>query len=309
MEMVRACLRVLSHHGVIALVDMFFYSNRYECTEKVASLFSQNGESKLLQEAVEFVTKRHANAGAAASGITTRNIELSPELSTSPMARMLDSHHNHMMSASFQAESFKEGHSVGLGPRLMGTSPYSTQDHLASLMKREDYNEIGTAVAEFFCALGRTTTIGDLWLALIAKQVPPGTSSEANWRKMFKLLDHRRLATFGQVHGLIKRVHNFPLLVDDGGSSSFMAELSQSREEWENAFPNQDRTRSAGQRNHVQAVQRRKVTALAASMMDGMHCDDALVCACELPLDEIFALFQGKRIASVFATIGEHQVS
>ena len=52
MEMVRACLRVLSHHGVIALVDMFFYSNRYECTEKVASLFSENDKGKLLQKAI-----------------------------------------------------------------------------------------------------------------------------------------------------------------------------------------------------------------------------------------------------------------
>jgi hypothetical protein len=33
-EMVRACLRVLKHHNVVALVDMFFYSNRYEPTGK-----------------------------------------------------------------------------------------------------------------------------------------------------------------------------------------------------------------------------------------------------------------------------------
>ena len=32
MEMVRACLRVLRHHGVLAHVDVFRYSNVYECT-------------------------------------------------------------------------------------------------------------------------------------------------------------------------------------------------------------------------------------------------------------------------------------
>ena len=42
MEMVQACLRVLRHHGVIALVDMFFFSNHYECTEKAAFMISHS---------------------------------------------------------------------------------------------------------------------------------------------------------------------------------------------------------------------------------------------------------------------------
>ena len=57
MEMVRACLRVLKHHGVIALVDMFMYSNRYGFTEKATAMLAGK-ESKLLQEAVDFVMKR-----------------------------------------------------------------------------------------------------------------------------------------------------------------------------------------------------------------------------------------------------------
>ena len=32
MELVRACLRVLRHHGVLAHVDIFRYSNVYEST-------------------------------------------------------------------------------------------------------------------------------------------------------------------------------------------------------------------------------------------------------------------------------------
>ena len=311
MEMVRACLRVLSHHGVIALVDMFFYTNRYECTEKVASLLSHDEDNKLLLEAVEFVIKRHTNAGPAVSGVSaTRNSDSNLELhSTSPMGRMLDPHQNHLLSTSHPTESFKEGHLVGLGPRRgSSASPHSTNEYFTSSMKREDYNEVRTAVAEFFCALSRTTTIGDLWLTLVSNRIPLGTSSDVNWRKMFRLLDHRRLTTFGQIHGLIKRVHNFPLLIDDGDSSTSSAELYQSREDWEHPFSNQDRTRSGGQmREQVQAVQRQKIAALAGSMMDGMHCDDALVCACQLPMEEIFALFQGKRIASVFSTAEEQR--
>mmetsp|Transcript_7155 Transcript_7155/g.10449 ORF Transcript_7155/g.10449 Transcript_7155/m.10449 type:complete len:495 (+) Transcript_7155:96-1580(+) len=55
LEMVEACLRVLCHHNVIALVDMFFYSNRYEATGKQL-------EGKLLDNAIEYVGKgRGAN--------------------------------------------------------------------------------------------------------------------------------------------------------------------------------------------------------------------------------------------------------
>jgi hypothetical protein len=67
LEMVRACLPVLKHDGAIALVDMFFYSNRYECTEKAASM-SAGKERKLLQEAVEFVIKRSGAYGTAPAG-------------------------------------------------------------------------------------------------------------------------------------------------------------------------------------------------------------------------------------------------
>ncbi|EED94763.1 hypothetical protein THAPSDRAFT_261392, partial [Thalassiosira pseudonana CCMP1335] len=40
MDMIRACLRVLKHHGVLAHVDIFRYSNVYECTPLALELFS-----------------------------------------------------------------------------------------------------------------------------------------------------------------------------------------------------------------------------------------------------------------------------
>lgn len=46
MEMVRACLRVLKHHGVIALVDMFFYTNRYEFTERATAMLAGKEQGK-----------------------------------------------------------------------------------------------------------------------------------------------------------------------------------------------------------------------------------------------------------------------
>ncbi|KAL3925184.1 MAG: hypothetical protein SGILL_000576 [Bacillariaceae sp.] len=50
LEMVLACLRVLKHHGVIHVVDMFMYTNRYEFTDKAAAMLAGN-DDKLLQEA------------------------------------------------------------------------------------------------------------------------------------------------------------------------------------------------------------------------------------------------------------------
>ena len=64
LEMVRACLRVLKHHGVIDLVDMFLYTNRYEFTEKATSMLAGK-EGRTLQDAVDFVMKRqHGGTGS-----------------------------------------------------------------------------------------------------------------------------------------------------------------------------------------------------------------------------------------------------
>lgn len=292
MEMVRACLRVLSHHGVIALVDMFFYTNRYECTENISSLISGTGKSKLLQEAVDFAFKRHPNEMTNPSPMYTRcGADSSPELhSSSPTARSM------LSTSSIHVEASKEGHMVGLGQRI-SCSP--SKDHLSTMMRQEDYNEICVAVAEFYCGLNRTMSIGDRWLSLVEKRLTPGVASEVDWKNMFRVLDHRRLTTFGQVHGLIKRVHNFPLLIDDSTSLPFKSTFIQ--QELKYSLANHDRLRAGGQaKNHAIAEKRRMATSLAASMMDGKHCDDALVCACELSLIEIYDLFEGEKIVSCY---------
>lgn len=73
-EMVRACLRVLRHHGVLALVDVFKYSNVYECTPLATSMLS-GGQEELLNEAFHFVSKLspvNASGGASSGGESTR---------------------------------------------------------------------------------------------------------------------------------------------------------------------------------------------------------------------------------------------
>lgn len=292
--MVRACLRVLKQHGVVALVDMFCYSNRYECTEKAANLFSRECEDKLLFDAVEFVVRRRSFTGNASA--EPANLH-----STSPLtiSQRHDLSLNQRLSCSFPSElTFKEGNA-----HRLAAGAYSHQElPLASVLKGEDYTEVKTAVAEFFCACNRGIPIGELWIVLVSKRFPPGTSSRVDWKKACRCIDHRRLITFGLVHGLISRVHNFPLLL--AGKFSESPAEGDYAPDFQLSHSSLDRTRPMiqqhGKSDHQE--ERRKLANRAAHMMDGMRCDDDLVCALSLPLHEIFALFPDRRIVSVFAT-------
>ena len=57
MELVRACLRVLSHHGVLAHIDIFRYSNIYESTPLGKELLKTKEGDNLLREAYMYSVK------------------------------------------------------------------------------------------------------------------------------------------------------------------------------------------------------------------------------------------------------------
>lgn len=87
MELVRACLRVLRHHGVLAHVDIFRYSNVYEITPFGTELLKTEEGDNLLREAYTYsvksnnMQKAHKARGGRLSG------DLSPcAMSTSPFA-------------------------------------------------------------------------------------------------------------------------------------------------------------------------------------------------------------------------------
>lgn len=311
LEMVRACLRVLKHHRVIALLDMFFYTNRYECTSKIGALFPtkehENHGSQLLLDAIEYAVKRPA-APSSNSGIpfVPYGSDVSPEtLSSSPVTgegRLLDFFPN--LSASLKAESLREGHLLrGMG-RSSASQGSPHEYSIFHILKKDQLSLVKKAIPEFLCALNRSITVGDLWLALVSGRYPPGTSSSVDWEKAFCIIDHRRLITFAIVNGLIQRIHNYPLLIDERPGPQPHLEL-------DNIPPMslslQDRgssVKSSIQQQQYwkhQLEERRKITARAASMMDGTYCDDELVCACDMPLNSILELFPGRRIVSVFA--------
>ena len=180
MEMVRNCLRVLKHHGVVSLVDMFFYSNRYESTKKAAAMLAGH-ESSLLQEAAEYIMKRpcistiqttapppYSNLIAPISPPTsspTATLQenfVKPPISGSPSSP-IPSSYPPGMSENVTAASL-------LGSNLKYVAPvasYQTHDpHLFGALRREEQRELKAALAELYCVCNRNLSFGDLWIAL-----------------------------------------------------------------------------------------------------------------------------------------------
>lgn len=272
MEMVQACLRVLKYHGVIELVDMFFYSNIYETSSTTARLLSTPKGSELLRDAAAFAVKGRF----LGRSISMSNVESSPDLpSTSPLR-----------SSTFVLRSQGSQLSNKSLEPLHGTY----HDGPMAGMKPEDVNEMQNAVAEFFCCCRRDTTVGDLWIDLLQGRI--AASSYVDWKKVFRMIDHRRLVVFGMVHGLVRRVRNFPFLVGNDGMHKDFSSLS---------FEHLRMPTSPRSSKLRRQEERRNQIAEAAKLMDGTHCDDEISVALELSLSEVFALFEGKTILSVYA--------
>jgi hypothetical protein len=202
-EMVRACLRVLQHHNVVALVDMFFYSNRYEPTGKLL-------DTKLLQEAMEYVYKRRMN------------------------------------------EDSEKSSSV-----LMFTEE----------PQRSDWKKTKLAIAELYYSFDRNQTLAEVFIEKV--KIVPTTAGKRrqDWKSVLQEVDHRRFVTFGVIHGMLRRVHNYPFAVV------------------------RNTKRSSGLAFQV------------AEQMNGRMCDDALVCHFERPIDELIRLVRTVgSVADLYAT-------
>jgi hypothetical protein len=290
LEMVRACLRVLKHHGVIAVVDMFGYSNRYECTDQTFARL----KPKLLEEAVEFVVKRRAVLAWTRSATWNRSGSQSPVTS-----RDQDLGQCH-------SDSNMEPIGDGSYPRMTSGGSLHRNIPIADILQRQEIEDVKTAISEFCSACERRWCIGDVWISLVTQQNSPKTTLTSTvWRKMFHLVDHRRLVTFGVVHGLLRRVHNFPLLLrttpldewTHGEVGNSTGQLDHDIR-WKNP---------AGPQHHVKHEQQRRrqreLVRRAVQLLDGTHCDDELVCELEMPLFAIFDLVPGEMITSIYSTV------
>ncbi|KAI2504101.1 Nitrogen permease regulator 2 [Fragilaria crotonensis] len=203
-EMVRACLRVLRHHNVVALVDMFFYSNRYEPTGKQM-------DGRFLQEAMDYVCKRR--------GIDDSEKSL-----------------------------------------VWGDAPH-----------RGDWKKGKVALAELYNSFDGNETLAGVFCQKVKEATQPDDTKtrRLEWKSILSEIDHRRFVTFGIIHGLIKRVHNYPFAV------------------------------VLNKRNGTHKDKAYQV----ASQMNGRTCDDALVSEFERPIGELIQLARSVgSVAELYAT-------
>lgn len=295
MEMVQACLRVLLHHRVIALVDMFFYSNRYESTEKAGSMLS-GLENKLLQNAVDFVIRRPPmQTQSEASPISGSPISGSRFLDT-PTGRCEVANPQSFLAHS---GSFRVTSSVSQGS-------YSDHGHSMSSQRRSEHHEVKHAIAELYAACHRGCSIGDLLVSLAVGNLPQGMpTGVVNWKRIFHLIDHRRFVSFGVVHGLLHRVHDYPFLVDgpselgfDEGDSFGRSMLHGGSSAASSAH---DRPYRPFLKTEPSRDEEWKLKQEVATFMDGRHSDDELVCKFEKSFEELIELFGEDQIMHIYA--------
>ena len=191
------------------------------------------------------------------------------------------------------------------GGRLMSSS--------SSAMKHDDYMQIQNAIMEFYASCHRDLPIGEVWIVILTKRhsTPNRATrgSTIHWKKVFRLMDHRRLITFGVIHGYIRRVHNYPLLanrnisMDDDPSTPKYSNIPLPKSALSHDRISRGSSHSTYS-HHIkneQAMRRTQSKQKAAALMDGMHCDDEIVCSVELPFDEILTMFPKDSVVSVFA--------
>ena len=368
MEMVRACLRVLKHHGVIALVDMFMYSNRYEFTDKATAMLAGK-EPKLLTEALDFVMKKPeinvltqgiaSVKGGGSSGI--------PPFLGGGTSAGSDSSHPFQIGSPFNSQT----PSSSYPPRtmnLLGGSQRSSNFRFAMMaaqsldkdssiaIRQEEQPRFKSALAELYCACNRNMSFGDLWLSLTTESPPslvlPSLNKltgshhsvmynlrqntrknsiteeeeypmenialspletiqldalrrdrdkegekKVDWNDFFNKFDHRRFFTFGMVHGLVVRVHNYPYF--PGVFPQRSISISN--------LTNVSMLSYDSKQNLKTEFSEERAYELAKSiayLMDGTKCDDELVCIFEKPFHQLVELVEkygGKKIVSVFA--------
>ena len=200
--MVLACLRVLKHHGVIALVSPFNYSNRYEFTPNATSAMAGK-QSRLVQEGLAYCLKRVSTGDPKSS-------PLNGPVATSPSNNLQfgddppESVHPPQYHTSFSL--------FGLTPSSSSYPPRSTilsasqQQHqqpqprsgrvgsmnLASSLEQDSSSVVGgldtkthqelrwlkSALTELYCVCSRSSSFGDLWLTLTSADEEDGEEED-----------------------------------------------------------------------------------------------------------------------------------
>ena len=258
-EMCAACLRVLKHHGVIAFVDIFRYSNVYESTPLASAML--NGQaSKLLNLAYHFTAKAPAeertqftpaplssspvgldlSRSGHSLGLSAHGIKrpiLNSIHSPSPMEEPRPSSFGAHPSALHSYSRLSTGHSMSPSPYIGITFAPSSypprngqRNSLDPITPHDSQNHvplppkgrhmIKCALAQLYSSCKRSTSFGDVLLSKLEKDTGTAEYSELDWKVCLDSIDHRRFITFGIIHGLIRRVYCFPFAFSAANENS-----------------------------------------------------------------------------------------
>ncbi len=113
------------------------------------------------------------------------------------------------------------------------------------------------------------------------QQINTKTDIEIDWKEAFEKFDHIRFVTFGVIHGLIQRLHEYPIAFD---------RLKDARKEEEE----EDTMLTSPADSRAFEI---------ASLMDGKRCDDELSCIFQQPiskLKEVVISKANKEVSSLF---------
>lgn len=298
------------HHGFIAMVDIFVYSNRYEFTPKATAMLAGREEA-LQQEAAHYSIKWTVSGTAPGQSSDSGGESSMHSMRSSRTLNVLNK----------RPSSFKP-------PSKLLADYYETTQPV----KKPRYKELEIALAELYCTCNRNLSFGDIWVALTMNNSPgkstqmparekkdpvdeemldrnsvdsftvsPGEAS--NWQSMPKptsggnldwnyflsCIDHRRFFSFGVVHGLVTRVHEYPY---------FQGSFPERRQK--------ELDLNGDLRRGVQkALHEKKLYNLArqiATLMDGTRMDDEFVCTFEQPYKRLVKLVEdhsGAKVVSI----------
>lgn len=242
-------------------------------------------EPELLQAAAEFTAHRPLTS------LHTYTSDLSPSI--------------HSQQSPGNDRTALDHHVLGDGREMHTLGSYriaslaSNNSHEIPSPRREDLLELKVALAELYAACTRSGSVGDLWVSLLSRE-----HARVDWKKMFEQIDHRRFATFGLVHGLLRRIHNYPMVVEARMTDEEKQLLSSIDVEPIPAA--RDRPRTGSHRHAAPApVDHRKLTLKVAGKMDGSRCDDELVSMFGNPFAELLELVAKRQVVSTYAP-GSH---
>jgi hypothetical protein len=247
MDMVRACLQVLRHHGVLAQTDIFRYHNVYERVGPSSLGFGDDREekNKIIDEAFWFsVRSKYVCCMAPQTYLGASTPKFNARLPFCSMARRLQAHmslHSTCLSASFLSPAIrwadwrqhKDSDNIAcLQPpsqscqmENFSVKVDTADDNHSKKNQSKQIKSMKQALVQIYSLINRGETFGEMLKRKLVTQINDvsesltdeefgNDNSKIDWHLAFNYFDHRRLVTFGVVRGFLRRVHQFPLALE-----------------------------------------------------------------------------------------------